>query len=227
MAAFRMATMPAPVPARQTDHPAREWFLSEPGQAVLASQDAMVAEALADRPGQPWLWCGPVPRDASALAGRGLYLAPDKGHWSGRIACGLPLPLPRESFGAVVLQHVARPAGAFGPALFEEASRLLVNGGRLWLFVLNPLTPYRWRWRGSGIAASEPLAWRKRLRAAGLVPDAVSQGLGPNWVVQASPVPQQGPGLRAAYLLRAEKRALPLTPVRQRVLRLAQGASAA
>lgn len=222
-----MVTMHAPLPARQSA-PAPDWFLSDAGRAVLASEDEMVAQALGDRPGQPWLWCGPVPREGGDPTGRGLYLAPDGAHWRGRIACGLPLPLPSESFGVVVLQHVARPAGAGGPALLEEAARLLVNGGRLWLFVLNPLAPYRWRWRGTGVSASEPLAWRRRLRAAGLVPDAVSQGLGPKWDVRVSPAPQQGAGLRAAYLLRAEKRALPLTPVHQRrALRLTHGTSVA
>ena len=90
--------------------------------------------------------------------------------------------------------------------------------------MLNPLAPYRWRWRGSGITTSEPLVWRRRLRAVGLVPDPVSQGLGPNWSVRVSAQPQQGPGLRAAYLLRAEKRSVPLTPVRRRALQLAPAA---
>ena len=44
----------------------------------------------------------------------------------------------------------------------------------------------------------------------------LSQGLGPTWRETVSAAPQQGIGLRAAYLLRAEKRTLPLTPVRQR-----------
>src|SRR5690606_4518867 len=161
--------------------------------------------------------------------GRGLYLAPGSGsRWRGPVDCALPLPVPCEAFGAVVLQDVAGLGGVRGAALLEEAARLLANGGRVSLFVLNPLAPYRWRWRGSGISTSEPLAWRRRLRAAGLAPDAVSQGLGPNWTVQVSSVPQQGPGLRAAYLLRAEKRAIPLTPVRlRRVLPVPRGASAA
>ena len=124
----------------------------------------------------------------------------------------------------------ARLAGTPVPAdrAVAEAARLLVNGGRLWLLVLNPLAPYRWRWRGSGISASEPLAWRRRLREAGLSPDPVSQGLGPSWSVQVSPLPQQGPGLRAAYLLRAEKRAIPMTAVRtRRVLPIVRGLPAA
>lgn len=224
-----MATMPTSRPARQSGPVPHDWFLSDAGRAVLESEDEAVAQALSDRPGLPWLWCGPVPRDVTGLSGRGITLQPDgHGRWSGPVACGLPLPLPSESFGAVVLQHVARPAGDSGPALLEEAARVLVNGGRLWLFVLNPLAPYRWRWRGSGVVASEPLAWRRRLRNAGLAPDAVSQGLGPVWPVRVSAAAQQGAGLRAAYLLRAEKRAMPLTPVRQRrVLQLPQGASAA
>ncbi len=216
--------MPVQIPVRQTDAAVHEWFSTDPGRAILASEEDTVAQALCDRPGQPWLWCGPVPRAARG-PGRGLYLAAGGGsRWQGQVSCGLPLPLPSESFGAVVLQHVARPEGPCGAELLDEAARLLVNGGRLWLFVLNPLAPYRWRWRGSGISASEPLSWRRRLRQAGLVPDPVSQGLGPNWAVQVSPLPQQGPGLRAAYALRAEKRAIPLTPVRpRRVLPLVRG----
>jgi hypothetical protein len=72
------------------------------------------------------------------------------------------------------------------------------------------------------------MPWRRRLRDAGLQPDAVSQGLGPRWRIETSPSVQQGPGLRAAWLLRAEKRMTPLTPVRQRVpLRLGDGVPAA
>ena len=222
--------MHAPLTARQSDR-LQDWFLSDAGRAVLASEEAMIGQALADRPGQPWLWCGPAPGGIAGEApgGRGLCLAPaGDGGWRGDVHCGLPLPLPSETFGAVVLQHVARPAGARGPALLAEAARLLVNGGRLWLLVLNPLAPYRWRWRGTGITAAEPLAWRRRLRTAGLEPDPVSYGLGPKWDVLPSAAAQLGPGLRAAYLLRAEKRAVPLTPVRQRrALPLAHGATVA
>src|SRR3546814_10058674 len=72
-------------------------------------------------------------------------------------------------------------------------------GGRLWVFALNPLAPYRWRWRGTGLGASEPLSWRRRMRAAGLVPEPVSQGLGPGWKVRVAHEPQNGPGMRAPY----------------------------
>ncbi|MCW5581285.1 MAG: methyltransferase domain-containing protein [Luteimonas sp.] len=218
--------MPALPSPRQPAADIRDWFLTPAGRAILASEEVMVAQALADRPGLPWLWCGPDPGEEAidGALGRGLRLSPAGDGWRGAVECALPLPLPSESFGAVVLQHVVRPAGAQGPALLDEAARLLVPGGRLWLFLLNPLAPYRWRWRGTGISAAEPLVWRRRLRTAGLMPEAVSQGLGPSWSPRVSPQTQQGPGLRAAYLLRAEKRSLPLTPVRRRALQLAPAA---
>jgi len=109
----------------------------------------------------------------------------------------------------------------------SEFTRLLVPGGTLWLFALNPLSPYRWHWRGSGLCASEPGRWRRRLRQAGLTAETVSRGIGPSWHQSADSSEQNSAGLRAAYLLRAEKRQWPLTPIRQRQRRsLPQGVPA-
>jgi SAM-dependent methyltransferase len=139
----------------------------------------------------------------------------------------LPLPLANESVATVVVQHVTRN-GEHGTTLLSECARVLVPGGKLWLFALNPLSPYRWRWNGNGLRASEPMPWRRRLRAAGMQPDAVSQGLGPRWRIEADAGLQHGPGLRAAWLLRAEKRAIPMTPLRTRApLRIGSGVPAA
>lgn len=219
-----MATMPSLPPAGQsTAHP---WFDALAGRAVLDSQDASIAGALEERPGQHWLWLAPT-GEAGAGDGRGLRLAGAGHAWRGEIACALPLPLPNDAFATVILQHTV-PAGIAADPLLSEAARILVPGGRLWMFVLNPLSPYRWRWRGQGLSAAEPLTWRRRLRSHGLAPDPVSQGIGPSWKIEAVPSLQHGPGLRAAYVLRAEKRVLPLTPVRQRAaLRVPQGLSAA
>ena len=65
-------------------------------------------------------------------------------------------------------------------------------------------------------AAARPADWvlSAIVGAAGLAPDAVSLGLGPTWTIAAEPALQDGAGLRAAFLLRAEKRRLPLTPTR-------------
>lgn len=205
-----MRTMPAIFPTGQPDA-ASDWFATPAGRAVLASEQALVSEALGAHPGLPWLWVSPGEQH-HAVGGRGLHLARRGVHLHGPVRCACPLPLPSEAFGAIVLQHVV---GVRDEALLEEAARVLAPGGHLWLLVLNPLTPYRWRWRGHRIASAEPLTWRRRLREAGLAPDAVSRGVGPSWREVPAGDSQDGPGLRAAYALRGQKRHLPLTPVRR------------
>lgn len=203
------------------------WFASGPALALLASEHDSVRSALAERPGQPWLWLSAAAGDAGEVeAGPGLRLQPSAGGWSGSVRCALPLPLANESVAAVVVQHL--PLAGKLDALLAECARVLVPGGHLSLFCLNPLSPWRWRWAGGGPGASEPLPWRRRLRAAGLVPEPVSQGLGPRWGLETDPALQHGPGLRAAWLLRAQKRVLPLTPLRNRApMRIGGGVPAA
>ena len=216
-----MATMPAASPSGQpAGQPAAslDWFGSPAGEALLGSEAESVLSQLGDHRGLPWLWLAPLaePEDAPPRPdGRGLRLWASTDGWCGDARCALPLPLAGESVGTVVLQHVLAPGDA-GRELLAECTRVLVPGGRLALFALNPLAPYRWRWRGSGLKASEPLVWRRRLREAGLQPEPLSQGVGPGWRQAATSRVQAGAGLRAAYLIRAEKRAFPMTPVRQR-----------
>jgi SAM-dependent methyltransferase len=216
-----MATMPATSPNGQpevsSDRP-DHWFRGAAGQALLHSESKALHAELQARHGLPWLWLAPV-EPAAPPAGRasapGLRLQAAGAAWNGDLRCALPLPLAGECVGTVVLQHVLVRQDA-GRELLAECARVLVPGGRLVLLALNPLAPYRLRWRGSGLQASEPLAWRRRLREAGLVPEPLSQGIGPGWRVEVASALQHGVGLRAAYLLRAEKRAFPLTPLRQR-----------
>ena len=195
------------------------------GQALLGSEAACVGEALRQRPGPAALWLGPpaavLPEgfDSPAL----LRLHPQGMAFRGDLQCTLPLPLASESCAVIVVQH---PDDA-DTGLLEECARVLVPGGWLWLLALNPLSPYRLRWRGHGLRAREPVTWRRRLRAAGLSPDSLTRGLGPVWEVATDARLQDGVGLRAAFLLRAEKRRLPLTPLRQpRALSLQAGTPA-
>jgi SAM-dependent methyltransferase len=221
-----MPTMPAPSPSGQPEN-AAGWFAISAGQALLRSETETARTFLERGSALAWLWIRPAPDvDSGVASGRGLRLATADGGWTGDVRCWLPLPLASESIGSVLLQHVLTRDAA-GRALLEECTRVLVPGGRLGLFALNPLSPYRWRWRGHGLQASEPLAWRRRLRAAGLVPEPLSQGIGPSWREGVVADAQQGVGLRAAYLLQAEKRSLPLTPVRvRRRVRVAEGVPA-
>lgn len=214
--------MPAISSAGQPGDPS-DWFSTPAGRVLIDSEEALVAGALAERPGQPWLRLAP-PEAAVPGLERGLQLSRAGAGWHGTMRCAMPFPLPSDCFATVIVQHVARDGADDTMALLDEVARILVPGGRLWLFALNPLAPYRWHWKGSGLSASEPLFWRRRLRAKGLQPEAISLGVGPAWKPSPSPQPQSGPGLRAAYLLRAERRVLPLTPLRpRRALRLAPG----
>ncbi len=213
-----MVTMPLLSATGQPESTHR-WFASPPGQCLLQSESAAVHEAFSERPGQSWLWLMPsIDRGSIAsrmdAASRGLRLHPAAIGWQGDVRCTLPLPLANESLATVVIQHAARSQGS--EMLLAECARVLVPGGRLWLFALNPLSPYRWRWMGHGLRASEPMPWRRRLRMAGLQPDAVSAGMGPRWRVEVAGDRQHGPGLHAAWLLRAEKRTIPLTGLRMR-----------
>jgi len=190
--------------------PAAPWFEGAAGRAVLASQAGTVREALAERPAPPWLWLAPGSPE-SPPDGRGVLLVARTGGWDGDLRCDWPLPIASEALGTVVLQHVGDLGRDCAP-LLEECARTLVPGGRLWLFALNPLTPYRRHWRGSAVACAEPVTWRRRLRAAGLEPEPVSAGLGPRWEVAVSAQRQHGAGMRASFLLRAHKRVAAFVP---------------
>jgi SAM-dependent methyltransferase len=221
-------TMPLSVFRRQPDAAAADaWFDGRAGQAILASEAECLRVALRQRTGQAALWLRPAAAEQACGVDDAnlLRLQPDEQGFAGDLRCGLPLPLASESCGLAVVQHLA-DASAVPEDMLDECARVLLPGGWLWLLALNPLSPYRWRWRGQGLRVCEPVTWRRRLRAVGLVPEPVSQGLGPTWDVAHDPCLQDGAGLRAAFLLRAQKRRLPMTPGRaQRVLRLEAGSA--
>ncbi len=212
--------MPVPAFRRQPDHrqpepaAAAAWFASLAGQAVLASETDLLRQAAQERPGQPGLWLGPSGMGESEVELPLLRLRAAAHGFEGDVRCTLPLPLPSDCCGVVIVQHLA-DISSDPAALLDECARVLLPGGRLWLLALNPLSPYRLRWRGQGPRVAEPISWRRRLRAAGLAPDAVTRALGPVWGIAPEPALQDGAGLRAAFLVRAEKRRSPLTPTRQ------------
>jgi len=221
-----MATMPLRSASGQPE-PDAAWAATAAGLALLDSERDSIRAVLAERPGQPWLWLGPVAAAGDDVPGCGLRLAACGRGWRGPVRCALPLPLANESVAAVVLQHVGQRGDA-ADALLRECARVLIPGGRLVLYALNPLSPWRWRWGGRDANAAEPMPWRRRMRAAGLEPEPVSQGVGPRWHAAEEAGLQHGPGLRAAWRLAAEKRRIPLTPVRQRApLRLGSEVPAA
>lgn len=212
--------MPATESQRQTESPATalDWFGSQAGQGLLAAEARAVQRTLAGCPALPWAWLGAPAAPPPRIVGRGLLLRRDRRYWSGALRCGLPLPLASETFGAVLLQHVLDD-GVDAGALLGECARVLAPGGTLWLAALNPWTPYRARWAGSGLLARAPGRWQAALRRAGFSGHSISlQWLGPHWRVGHG---EAGVGatdrLRAGLALTASKRtwaAIPPAPLR-------------
>ena len=200
--------MPVPPLSRQPD--ALAWFDTLNGQAVLAAEHPHLRSALLSRPAQqPWLWIAPAAQGACddlPVPPRSLLLHRQGRQLAGSLRCSLPLPLPSESVGNLILQHAVDDGSH---ALLEECVRVLVPGGRLWLFTLNPFSPYRLRWRGTTLVPRAPGFWQARLRCLGLT-GAPTTCLGPLW---RPDVPASSPGrLRATCLLEGEKRSAALIP---------------
>ena len=208
------SNMPVLQISRQPD--ALAWFDSVRGRPLLAAEQAVVGAAMASRPTQqPWLWLAPQAPEPGTfeLPRRTLVLHRQQDGFAGSLRCGLPLPLPNESIGNLVVQH-ALDDGVDG--LLDECARVLEPGGRLWLFALNPWSPYRARWRHSGLLARDPQAWRRTLRGLGLQAHADRVAyLGPIWRMASDPPSPAKPGsgrLRATCLLEFEKRSAALIP---------------
>ncbi|WP_374011841.1 hypothetical protein [Pseudoxanthomonas koreensis] len=206
--------MPAITPSRQPGAPT--WFSGHEGQWLLAAERRWLASRLEARPAQAWLWVAPVPaQDAALPSRRGLLLHPQGAGYAGSVHCRLPLPLPSECLGDVILQH---PPQAGLDELIEECCRVLVDGGRLWLCVANPCSPFRWRGTGADWAMSAPAHWRRQLARAGLS-CVEPRFIGPRWKLR-EPAGADGDSvlcLRATCMIEAEKRvALPLSPAPMR-----------
>jgi SAM-dependent methyltransferase len=200
--------MPAAASHRQPEPLA--WFGTPDGQRLLAAEQPHIATLLAAKAASPTLWLHPGGGAGVSVVAAGLALRSVGGGFDGPLRCGSSLPLASDSFSTVVLQHVPENGNR---ALLAECARVLEPGGRLWLFTLNPVSPYRLRWRRTGLSIRGPGRWRRQLQAAGLDGSAYPhQWLGPSWRGSGR-APEM---MRAVCLLQADKRGpdLILTPSR-------------
>ena len=169
-------------------------------------QDALL-EQLHGFPAQPWLWLAPSAawQPLRVPLGRGICLqrAADGCQWQGDVRCALPLPLPSEAVNAIVLEHAA--ALQLEP-LLAECARVLMPGGRLWLTLLNPCSPYRSQWQWQGARPPSATHCRAVLRRHGLRTRSVRH-FGPLWSDSGQANGSVLPALRAASMLEFEKRA--------------------
>jgi SAM-dependent methyltransferase len=197
--------MPAAPISRQAG--VSSWFETGAGRALLHLEQPVAVSALRSRPSQPWLWLSAIPAglpESGVLQGRGLRLFPQGAGFAGDLRCGLPLPIPSESLHAIVVQHAV--VGDIDRFL-DECARVLAPGGRLWLFALNPLSPYRLRWRRHIASSPQPEAWRRSIQRAGLYCPTPPRYLGPAWNPASVGEGSAGRGpWRAVCLFEAEKR---------------------
>lgn len=200
---------------------AAAWFQTPEARSVLVSGWPHLARVCGTRPNMPVLCVSAMGKPAAfrdLSLQNSVWLSSWNSGYSGDANCSHPWPLPSESIGTLVLHHVTDILQD-REALFEDCHRVLLPGGQLFVFALNPLSlARRWWWR-SGIASSEPSSLRIALRRHGFHCDTSTMGFGPTWSDSPDESTARGAGARAAYLLHAEKRVVPLTPIRAKPAR--------
>lgn len=208
--------MPARLRSRQ---PALDWFAGTAGQGLLAAEEAARLRVLGVGPPLPWVWIGVSGTTPPPVQRRGIVLRRAPFGLDGTVRCAVPLPLPSEGFGTVLIQH-ALDDDAPADGLLAECERVLVPGGTLWLAALNPWSVYRAHWARTGLHARGAAYWQGALRRAGFASETVNlQWLGARWrAAHGEAGIGAGDRLRAGVALTVSKRAyagIPALPVRR------------
>jgi SAM-dependent methyltransferase len=150
----------------------------------------------------------------------------DRAAIAGDVVCAADaLPWEDEAFHFVVVQH-AGDALAHPDGLVDELARVLVPGGSLVWFGLNPLSPWilwlSWQARqGRPLPrATQADSVRRRLLQGKLTPATV-ESIGPCWPNRDAQTPRSSllAPLRGAWMLVASKQRATLTPLHRRPLR--------
>lgn len=223
-----------PSPASRQTEGSGGWFATPLAQRLMRDEQHQTIPRLTASFGRTGLYLRCAPDAPEELSGnmlqRVLHLHRSEDVLAGDVRClETQLPLLRESVDLVYLLH-AFEAGARPLELLLEIERVLAPEGNLMLVGLNPWSPMRLRWMGSGLRTDSAGRHRARLQDAGFEVVA-QQGLGPIWPALAAdgdlPAPHRRSdpcaGLRAGFLLHARKRRAGMTPLRPQSVALQAG----
>lgn len=225
--------MPAPAVARQSDRPGGGWFAAPLAQPLLRDEQRQAIPLLTACYGRVGLYLRCADSAPPELSGNMLQqvLRLHRGRQAleGDLRCSDgELPLQRESVDLVYLLHALEECER-PHELMLEIERVLAPEGNLLLLMLNPFSPWRLRWSGSGLRTFGSGACRALLRDTGF--DVLQQiGVGP--VLPWYPARERAvlpigarrdpwANWRAGVLLQARKRRRGLTPIRPRAASVA------
>lgn len=222
-AGLRSLTMP-PLLAERQPKPGREGWLASPLALALQREEQQQSiPRLTAIYGSTGLYLRGAEAAAPELSGnmqqQVLRLHRSQIGWDGDLRClDDALPIARESVDLAYLLHVFEDC-AQPDDLLHELDRVLAPEGQIMVIGLNPWSPWRWRWTGSGLRVRSAVSLRESLRDAGFEVTA-QQGVGPRcpW---STPRPDhtvlrrsdERGVFRAGYLLQARKRRIGVTPL--------------
>ena len=226
--------MPPPASARQPESHDGGWFATPLAQKLLRREQHEAIPRLTSIYGHTGLYLRCMVDAPAELSGNMLHrllrLHRADARLEGDLCCvEHDLPLLRESVDLVYLLHAFEQSPQ-RQYLLLELERVLGPEGNLFIVGLNPWSPWRWRWSGSGLRVTSAARQRSLLDEAGFEVVA-RQALGPllPWLDQ--------PGMthvvrhrrdpfanwRAGYLIHARKRRRGVTPLRSRTVALQAG----
>lgn len=160
------------------------WFASPTGRVLLERERLFAQQLLQARPTQPWLWLSPGPQLPSRdiLHGPGIRLFCHGCCLDGDVRCTLPLAFPTETIQLIVLEH---PMMSWVAELLQECARILIPGGHMVIFTLNPWSPLHAHWARHRVVAIGPRRLQQGCRQAGLASLSSLGYWGPSWRISA------------------------------------------
>lgn len=220
----RIPTMPSPRSRRQPENRSPDWFHRGAGRRLIVDVQRQATPELTRVFGHTGLFLRPTAEHPAELSGnmlaQVLSLHRSAPGFDGQFRCeDDALPLAPDSLSLVFSLFVLE-SSRDAPALVAEYARVLKPEGVVLIISLNPWSPTRLRWALQAGVTRSAGAVEDLLRNAGL--DVLRRHyLGPNWASKQGVTlmedrrPRLFDAFRAATLIVARRREIPLTPQRK------------